>query len=88
MNQPTSKSLTNRLSRIIGQLNAVKTQLESDSSKSCQEVLNEIKAADSALKKFAEAYVSVQLQQCISENKSKKELEKQLQSALAAAFNM
>lgn len=88
MNKQETQKLSNRLSRIIGQLNAIKSDIEGTQSKSCTTTLTEIKAADKALKTFAEAYVQVHLHECLQSNKSKQALEKELTSALHAAFNM
>lgn len=89
MNNEQQKLLSNRLSRVIGQLSSVKAGLDDGSAKSCTTVLNEIKAADKALKKFAEAYINAYLHECLaSGKKDHSSLEKELQTALAAAFNM
>jgi len=60
------KSITNRLNRANGQIAAVCRMLEQPSSYSCKDIVSQLKAARSALRKASETYVASQITQCAS----------------------
>lgn len=80
--------LVSRLSRIQGQLESIKKSLELDSEMECVKTMHLIKAANNALKKFGEAYVSNHMDECMSGRTPKKNIEKELKSVIEAAFTL
>lgn len=58
-----TKQLTNRLSRIIGQLQGVKRMIEEE--KGCSEVLTQISAARAALDSAAKVIIQDHIDSCI-----------------------
>ena len=64
--------LISRLSRIQGQLESIKRSLESDVDMECIKTMHLIKAANNALKKFGEAYVSNHMDECMSRKKPRR----------------
>ncbi|MBP9760444.1 MAG: metal-sensitive transcriptional regulator [Candidatus Pacebacteria bacterium] len=68
-NQTDSKltvDITHRLNRASGQIQAVKRMLEEPNHYSCKEVVSQLKAARSALRKVSELYVGSQITKCVS----------------------
>lgn len=80
--------LVSRLSRIQGQLESVKKSLNSDIEMDCIKTMHLIKAANNALKKFGEAYVSFHMDECMTGKNPKKTIEKELKSVIEAAFTL
>ncbi len=80
--------LISRLSRIQGQLESIKKNLESDAEMECIKTMHLIKAANNAIKKFGEAYVSNHMDECMSGKNPKKNIEKELKSVIEAAFTL
>jgi len=56
--------ITHRLNRASGQIQAVKRMLEAPERYSCKEVVSQLKAARSALRKVSEVYVASQITAC------------------------
>lgn len=83
-----SKELIHRLSRIQGQIEAIKKNIEQNQG-SCAENIRLLKAATNALKKFGQAYVETHLENClVTENLDRKVLEKDLREVVFSAFSM
>lgn len=59
------KNVTRRLNRAIGQLNGVKTMVESD--RYCGDVLTQLAAAESALKSVSRLILQDHLETCVVE---------------------
>lgn len=85
MNQ---KALIHRLNRAQGQIEAIKRSLANENEKNCLETIRLIKASQNALKKFAEAYVSEHLEECLDQDVSKEEMHKGLQVVISSAFGL
>jgi DNA-binding FrmR family transcriptional regulator len=62
----TRADLTRRLNRAAGQIQAISRMVEHPTEYSCREVVSQIKAARSALRKVSELYISAQVTQCIT----------------------
>lgn len=81
--------LTNRLNRAIGQVEGIKKKLETGQAADCAAVLQQLKAAIGALKKFGEAYIHDNLTDCLYNNpKDIRDLEKNLKEVLSSAFQI
>jgi DNA-binding FrmR family transcriptional regulator len=57
--------IAHRLNRAIGQIQAVGRMLEEPDTYSCKEVVSQLKAARSALRKVSEIYVASQITHCL-----------------------
>lgn len=86
MSNDPDKQLIHRINRVQGQIEAIRKRLISGEPMDCIETLRLIKAANNALKKFGEAYVSAHLKDCVRKGASKEELEEGLQEVVASAF--
>jgi DNA-binding FrmR family transcriptional regulator len=64
--QEVTIAIKNRLNRASGQIQAVKRMLEDPDRYSCKEVVSQLKAARSALRKVSELYVGSQITKCAS----------------------
>ncbi|MBT5855178.1 metal-sensitive transcriptional regulator [bacterium] len=84
----TTEKLTFRLNRAIGQIEAIKKQIDSTEDDDCLKVLQQLKASINALKKFGEAYMSEHLETCIQNGRSSKEMENNLKSVISGAFSL
>lgn len=89
------EKLIARLNRVIGQIEAVKKNIEGDTpdEKECLDTIHLIKAATNALKKFGEVYVQDYFDQCLSESpaiqdEEKNRLQKELKSIIQSAFTL
>ena len=60
------KDLTNRLSRIEGQIRGVKNMLENDAY--CIDVINQVSAAVSALNSFNRILLTEHMQSCVTDD--------------------
>ncbi len=78
-------ALLNRLSRIEGQIGSLKKNLQNKDN-DCEKTLRLLKAANHAMKKFGEAYISHHLELCRSES-NKKDIENDIKKAIRAAFS-
>lgn len=82
----SEKQLIHRLNRIQGQVEAIRKRLENQEPMDCVETLRLVKAANNALKKFGEAYVTEHLKDCIRKDVPRDQIEKGLQEVVASAF--
>ncbi len=80
--------LIHRLNRIQGQIAALKTMLMTQENKECLKTMQLLKAANNALKKFGEAYVSQYLEECLNKKVSKNEMEKNMKEIINATFSL
>ncbi|MFA6855660.1 MAG: metal-sensing transcriptional repressor [Treponema sp.] len=64
-NEQTVKQLQNRLNRMIGQLNGIKTML--DDNRYCGDVLTQVAAVESALQSFGYMVLQNHLETCVVE---------------------
>ena len=84
-----NKHIVNRLSRIIGQLEAIKKNINDDSSNDCIVTIQQLKASINGLKKFGEQYIKNHMKECVDKNmKSKKEMEAMLSEIISSAFSL
>ena len=79
--------LHRRLSRVIGQLQGLQRRIATGGS-DCLADIQQIKAANNALWKVAEAYLEIHLNECVRQNKPVAEMQKNLQSVIRATFTM
>jgi DNA-binding FrmR family transcriptional regulator len=84
----TDAELIHRLNRAQGQIEAIKKSIQNESEKDCVRTIRLVKAANNALKKFAEAYVSRHMEQCMAESVPRKEMEQGLKETLSSAFSL
>jgi len=83
----TSTDLVNRLSRVQGQIEAIKKSLQADDAeRDCLKTMQLLKAVNNAIKKFGEAYVTYHFEECASGNVPKKDLEKDIKEIINASF--
>ncbi|MFZ5629602.1 MAG: metal-sensitive transcriptional regulator [Spirochaetota bacterium] len=76
-----------RLNRVVGQLQGLQKRIGSGGS-DCLADIQQIKAANNALWKVAEAYLEIHLNECVRQNKPATEIQKNLQSVIRATFTM
>lgn len=84
----TDDELIHRLNRAQGQIEAIKKSIQAGEEKDCVRTIRLVKAANNALKKFAEAYVSLHMEQCMAGGVPRKEMEEGLKETLASAFSL
>ena len=60
------EDMTHRLNRATGQIQAVKRMLANQEGYTCKDIVSQIKAARSALRKVSELYVAAQVERCNS----------------------
>lgn len=77
--------LQQRLNRVIGQLQGLQRRL-AEGRADCLSDVQQIKAAHNALWKVAQAYVEIHLSECMKQNKSIVEIERNIQSVIKASF--
>ena len=80
------KELINRLNRVQGQIESIKRSLESGEPIECMKTMQLLKAANNALKKFGEVYVAQHMEECMNNNRPRKDMEKELKDVINAAF--
>lgn len=80
-------ALVYRLNRAQGQIEALKRSLQSNEDIDCTKMLQQVKAVSQAMKKFAEAYMSQHMADCLQQDMAKRDIEKKLQIIMASAFN-
>lgn len=73
-----TKEVINRIARIIGHMNAVKTMVES--GRDCSEVLVQLAAVDAAIQSVSRVILKDHISTCIVEAAKKKEIWKPLRS--------
>jgi len=81
------KELYNRLSRIEGQVSALKRMIEAHDTSDCTKILMQTKAATSGLKRFAEAFSKVYAAQCLTKN-TKDSLASELDTIISTAYSL
>ncbi len=80
-------NLIHRLNRIQGQIEAIKKMITDEEKRDCMNTLRLLKAANNAMKKFGEAYVNMHINECISDNISVKNVEKDIKEVISSVFN-
>ena len=83
-----SNQLIHRLSRIQGQLEAIKKILETEGNKDCLRTIRLVKAANNALKKFGEAYINTHMDECLTNNPNPKNVEKDVREIITSVFTL
>jgi DNA-binding FrmR family transcriptional regulator len=63
-------TIINRLNRIQGQIEGIKKMVVAPGEKNCSDILYQIKAARSALKKVSEVYAEDYMESCITDSTS------------------
>lgn len=79
--------LVHRLNRIEGQIGAVRRAVAQGDA-DCLAQIRQIKAARSALKSFAEAYVEEYALACVEESRVSSRLTPKLRNIVTAAFTL
>jgi DNA-binding FrmR family transcriptional regulator len=79
--------LIHRLSRIEGQVAALKRSIQDDQSPSCKDLVYQIKAVRSALKKVGDIYITNHMDKCLEKQSSTEDKKKEMLDALKALFN-
>lgn len=83
-----NKELVHRLNRIIGQIEALKRNLQQEEANDCVQNMQLLKASTNAMKKFGEAYIKRHLSECMQNGDNAKELEENLNQVVRSAFSM
>ncbi len=82
-----TNELITRLSRIEGQVKALKHSVGHSATKTdCKKTLQQVKAANNALKRFGEAFAREYAMKCLTENKSGKKLAGNIDDVISSAF--
>lgn len=81
-------ALVHRLNRAQGQIEAIKKLLESGKNKDCVKTLQQLKAAQNALKKFAQAFVHQHLDECLQSKPTQAKLKQGLMEVIEASFTL
>lgn len=81
------KKLINRLSRIQGQIGAIKKQIQ-EGDQDCVETMRQLKTSIQAMKKFGQAYMENYTETCIEDGKNQKEMEKHIKQVIKSAFSL
>jgi len=76
------------MSRLIGQLEAVKRGVEERDICECLDTMRQVKAAQNALKKFSEAYVKAYMRDCLKKKMGRQDIEQDLEQIVTSAFSM
>jgi len=85
----SATDLIHRLSRIIGQLEGLKKNIQSNADHDCLATIQQLKASINGLKKFGETYVKEHMKECVQQNsKSKEEMETMLSDIISGAFSL
>ena len=83
----TTEKLIHRLNRIEGQIDAVRRAIAKGDA-DCLTQIRQVKAARSALKSFAEAYVEEYALACAKESHASPRLAPKLREVVIAAFTL
>lgn len=83
-----SNDLVSRLSRIEGQVSAIKRSLENGAGDDCEKVLYQLKAATNSLKRFGEAFSHEYAKQCIEKKMGHAQFGKELDRIISTAFTL
>ncbi len=85
MDTKETTDIINRLNRVQGQIEGLKKAISSpDSGKNCSDVLYQIKAVRSALKKVSEVYAEDYMESCIADSTSNATKKARIVDALKA----
>ncbi len=85
----TSKTdLINRLSRIEGQVGALKRALETNENADCARILIQVKAASAGLKRFAEAFSRAYAKRCVVEQKDSARFATELDTIISSVYSL
>lgn len=84
----THKELITRLSRIEGQVAALKRRLEAHPDADCTQTLLQTKATTNALKRFAQSYALLHSQECIRGQLGQERLTQELNNIINTAFTL
>lgn len=81
--------LNNRLKRIEGQVSAIRRAItaEYEEDHNCKDVVIQVKAARSALKKVGQLYLTEYVEQCLAQETDKKKREEKIAEALQLIGN-
>ena len=80
--------LVHRLSRIQGQIEAIKKEIQLEENTDCVKIMRLIKASNNAMKKFGEAYITSHMEECLRNNPTSDTLEKDLKEVINSVFNL
>ncbi len=83
-----SPTLIARLSRIEGQVAALKQSLKDDALADCAQTLYQVKASIQGLKSFGEAFSRDQAKNCLGAQKSNARLVRELDTIINSAFTL
>ena len=83
-----SHDLITRLSRIEGQVAALKRSLANDADVDCAQTLFQVKAATNGLKRFAEAFARAHAQRCVAHQTGRTRLAQELDTIINSAFTL
>ncbi|MGC6366704.1 MAG: metal-sensitive transcriptional regulator [Candidatus Marinamargulisbacteria bacterium] len=82
-------AITHRLSRIIGQLEALKKSINTADENDCLKTIQQLKASINGLKKFGEHYIKNHMKECVKKGShSKEEMEAMLSEIISGAFSL
>ena len=85
----TSKELITRLSRIEGQIGALKRALATEEAVDCAETLYQIKAATNGLKRVAEQVARTYATTCVvQKKKDPQKVAEELETIIHSAFTL
>ncbi len=88
MNTETD-SLHNRLNRIQGQIEALKSAVDNPRNvENCQQVLLQLKAARNGLKKVGDLYITQSIDACMHEEESQEEKRDKIEEMLKTALEL
>ncbi|MCB9798513.1 metal-sensitive transcriptional regulator [Candidatus Nomurabacteria bacterium] len=83
-----TKKLIHRLSRIEGQLHALKNTLETEKQTDCTEIIRQTKTIIQALKGFARAYLHLYMNRCFTQRHSKKVMHQKLSKTIDSLIKL
>ena len=83
-----ANDLANRLSRVQGQIEAIKKSILAGEDKECLKTMQQLKAINNAIKKFGEAYVSHHFDECLNTKVPKRDLERDMKEIINATFTL
>ena len=84
----TPNDLVNRLSRVQGQIEAIKKNIVAGEDKDCLKTMQLLKAVNNAVKKFGEAYVTYHFDECLTTKNPKQNIEKEIKDIINATFTL
>ncbi|MCB1159657.1 MAG: metal-sensitive transcriptional regulator [Leptospiraceae bacterium] len=80
--------LIHRLNRIQGQIEAIKKTLQNEEERDCIKIMRLVKAANNALKKFSEVYVTEHMEECMRNGSSSGKIEQEMKEVISSVFNL